>query len=179
MTDRTLTTEPAEAPSRDHKLVAHLLRLRANPAARAELRRGDTPALEARALPYLDVWRLNEFQVKPALLFAAALTRFDSIPDVADRSLGAAAYATLSGVDRHDPSTSAVGRRVLAAQRQTLPLAHRTFTGLLTAVAAQPGHGLDWQRLWRSYQGWDHRDLNAQRRTRQRLLLDFYGSSGG
>jgi len=64
----------------------------------------------------------------------------------------------------------------VAVQRQSLPMAHRSLSGLLTAVAAAPGVGLDWTGLWRTYLNWEHRDTQRRRQTRQRLLLDFYAS---
>jgi len=53
-------------------------------------------------------------------------------------------------------------------------MAHRSISGLLTAIAAAPRIGLDWTGLWRSYRNWEHRDPGRRQQTRQRLLLDFY-----
>lgn len=177
MTDVSTSPAPARR-DRDEQFVRRMLLLRRdNPGARSALRRGDTAALADRALPYLEAWRFKAYEIDAALLFAAAISRYSGIANVPTTPLGRAAFRTLSAADRHDPASTSVGRRVVAAQRQRLPLAHRTFTGLLTSIDAQLSIGLDWTGLWRLYRGWDQPDLEYQRISRRRLLLDFYGTS--
>ncbi len=175
----TSTTAAETRQHRDQRFVQRLLRQRRdeNAAARSALRRGDTAALADRAIPYLHAWHFKEHEILPALLFAAAICRYLDIADDPRSSLGGAAFYTLSPTDRHDAANTSVGRRVVAAQRQTLPLAHRTFTGLLTSIAAQPRLGLDWTGLWRLYRTWDDPEPEYRRTTRRRLLLDFYGTN--
>jgi len=162
----------------DRSFVQHLLRLRDDPRARAELRRGDTPALAYRAIPYLTAWRFTERTISAGLLFGAAISRYSTIADEPDQSFGRAAFRTLTPLDQRDAANTAntnVGRRVVAAQRQTLPLAHRTFSGLLVSIgnnAARPA--INWTGLWRTYKNWDSTNVETQRRARRRLLLDFY-----
>lgn len=177
--DRSLGSgDGAKAGSgRDEALVAYLLRLReTNSGAQAALRRAESPALSAGALPYLAAWHLHQSDLPAALLFASALARHPDIPDDASLPLGRAAFQTLSPAERRDPIETGAGRRVVAVQRQSLPMAHRSISGLLTTIAAAPGSGLDWTRLWRTYRNWEHRDTQRRRQNRQRLLLDFYGS---
>lgn len=164
--------------SRDQAFVQRLLVLRRdNATARSALRRGDTAALADRAIPYLDAWNFREPKIPAALLFAAAICRYTDIAHDAGTSFGRAAFRTLSPVDRSDAGSTNAGRRVVAAQRQGLLLAHRTFTGLLTSISSKPGIGFDWTGLWRVYRQWDDSDLERQRATRRRLLLDFYGTN--
>jgi hypothetical protein len=164
---------------RDSAFVAYLLRLReTNAGARAALRRGEAPALSAGALPYLAGWQLHPAELPAALLFASALARHRDIPDDRSSPLGRAAFQTLSRADRRDPAATGAGRRVVAVQRQSLPMAHRSISGLLTAIAAAPRVGLDWTGLWRSYRNWEDRDPGRRQQTRQRLLLDFYAAGG-
>lgn len=177
-----VTTNPTGAEvskDRDAQFVRRLLQQRRdeNATARSALRRGDTAALADRAVPYLDAWHFKDYEIPQALLFAAAICRYADIPDDPDSSLGWAAFHTLSPADRRDAASTSVGRRVVAAQRQALPLAHRTFTGLLTSIGAQPRLGLDWTGLWSMYRTWDHPEPDYRRKTRRRLLLDFYGTS--
>ena len=181
MTDLDSTPPSAAGERQDDrndKFVRHLLMLRRdNPGARAELRRGDTAALSHRAVPYLASWHLTDREVNAALLFGAAICRYDDIAHVAGHTFGAAAFSTLSPADRRDAASTSVGRRVVAAQRQMLPLAHRTFTGLLTSINANPRLAVDWVDLWRTYRRWDQPDVQGQRLVRRRLLLDFYGTN--
>jgi CRISPR type I-E-associated protein CasB/Cse2 len=168
----------AQAPSRDIRFVQHLLiQRRNNVAARSALRRGDTPALADRAVPYLQAWQLRPHEVNPALLFAAAICRHSDIEHDMRTSFGRAAFSTLTPADQSDAAGTSVGRRVVATQRQTLPLAHRQFTGLLTSISQHPQLGFDWNGLWRTYRGWDHPDPQRRRMHRRRLLLDFYGTA--
>lgn len=164
--------------NRAEAFVEHLLHLRAaSPAAHGALRRGDTPALADKALAYLARWQLEPSAQAAALLFASALCRHVHIAPDDSTPLGRAAFKTLSGADWHHPGETGAGRRVIAAQRQALPMAHRTFSGLLIAVADEPRTGLDWTGLWRTYRDWDEPDLVRRHATRQRLLLDFYGTA--
>ena len=169
-----LTTQIVEDP-----FVQHLLRLRQEPRARAELRRGDTTALADRAIPYLGNRFLNgDRWLSAGLLFGAAISRYTNIADEPSQPFARAAFRTLTPLDQRDPAGTSVGRRVVAAQRQTLSLAHRTFSGLLISIgnnAARPA--LDWTGLWRTYKNWDSTDLDRQRHFRRQLLLDFYGTA--
>lgn len=174
-------TSTRTAPSRDEAFVQHLLRLRENPRPRAELRRGDTAALEYRAIPYLAAWRLPPPELSAALLFGAAICRYPGIADDASNTFGRAAFRTLSATDQRDAANTNVGRRVVAAQRQTLPLAHRTFNGLLVSINTSNNitgrPKINWTGLWRTYKNWDSTDVDKQRRTRRQLLLEFYGTT--
>lgn len=171
------TSGDSARSGRDQAFVAYLLRLReTNAGARAALRRAESSALSAGALPYLAAWQLHQSQLPAALLFASAIARHRDIPDDKSTPLGRAAFQTLTPTERRDPTGTGAGRRVVAVQRQSLPMAHRSLSGLLTAVAAAPGVGLDWTGLWRTYLNWEHRDTQRRRQTRQRLLLDFYAS---
>lgn len=171
------TSGDSARSGRDQAFVAYLLRLReTNAGARAALRRAESSALSAGALPYLAAWQLHQSQLPAALLFASAIARHRDIPDDKSTPLGRAAFQTLTPAERRDPTGTGAGRRVVAVQRQSLPMAHRSLSGLLTAVAAAPGVGLDWTGLWRTYLNWEHRDTQRRRQTRQRLLLDFYAS---
>lgn len=178
MTDVITTPEPVlTGKSRDEQFVQRMLVLRRETGARSALRRGDTAALADRAIPYLEAWRFKDYEIGAALLFAAAISRYSSIAPDPNTPLGRAAFRTLSAADQRDAASTNVGRRVVAAQRQRLPLAHRTFTGLLTSIDAHPSLGLDWPGLWRLYRNWDHPNPEYQRRNRRRLLLDFYGTN--
>ena len=181
MTDVDTTppqTEREIRNDRDDKFVRHLLTLRRDsPGARSELRRGDSAALSHRAIPYLAAWHLTPYEVSAALLFGAAICRYTDITHVAGSRFGAAAFSTLSAADRRDAASTSVGRRVVAAQRQALPLAHRTFTGLLTSINSNPRLAIDWTDLWSTYRRWDQPDVQRQRLARRRLLLDFYGTN--
>lgn len=162
------------ADDRHDRFVTHLLTLRGQPGTRAALRRGDSPALQDRAAVYLAPWNLSERDLPAALLFAAALARFPAIrPDRATTFAGAA-RRTLGPEDRLHPEQTGVGRRIIAVQRQSLPMAHRNVTALLRAIDERPGLGLDWVGLWRSYRRWDDPDPQRRRATRLRLLTDFY-----
>ena len=177
MTEVTTSTAPTASArkTRDERFVQRLLlQRRTNAAARSALRHGDSAALADRAIPYLDAWQFARRDVDAALLFAAAMCRYAEIAHDPSSPLGRAAFRTLALVDRLEPSSTSVGRRVVAAQRQALPLAHRTFTGLLTSISSHPSIGLDWTRLWRMYRTWDHVDPQYRRETRRQLLLDFY-----
>lgn len=168
----------AAPSSRDSRFVQHLLiQRRDNIAARSALRRGDTPALADRAVPYLQAWQLQPYEVNPALLFAAAVCRYSDIAHDVRTSFGRAAFRTLTPADQRDAAGTNVGRRVVASQRQTLLLAHRQFTGLLTSISQHPQLAFDWNGLWRTYRGWDHPDPERRRTHRRRLLLDFYGTA--
>lgn len=174
-----VTNSTKTGKDRDQQFVQRLLRQRRdeNAAARSALRRGDTAALADRAIPYLDAWHFKHDEIPPALLFAAAACRYTDIADDPHSPLGRAAFDTLSKADRREPASTSVGRRFVAAQRQALPLAHRTFLGLLTSIAAHPRVGLDWTGLWRLYRTWDHPEPQYRRATRRQLLLDFYGTN--
>lgn len=176
--ESTAAPEPTAArPSRDEEFVGHLRQLCANNAgARSALRRADTAALADRALPYLAAWNLTRAELEAAQLFGALIARHGDVRPDPSMPLGKAAFQTLAPRDRSEPSETGAGRRVIACQRQSLKLAHRTFTGLLTTIEARPALGVDWTRLWRTYRTWDHPDPDRRRGTRQRLLLDFYGS---
>lgn len=170
--------QPAAQPRKGEAFVRHLIQLCAtNAGARSALRRGDTPALADRALPYLASWNFTRAELDAAQLFAALLAQHANVGHDAGSPLGRAAFQTLAPRDRHEPVETGPGRRVVACQRQTLKVAHRTFSGLLSAIEARPGHGLDWTGLWRTYRTWDHPDPERRRATRQRLLLDFYSSA--
>ncbi|MGC7100698.1 type I-E CRISPR-associated protein Cse2/CasB [Amycolatopsis lurida] len=176
MTD-TSKPAPAGTTTRDDAFVQSLLKLRHDTRARSALRRGASTALADRALPYLAPWKFAHYELTPALLFSAAITTYPDIAYAEDTPLGRAAFRTLSRRDQHDAADTNPGRRVMAAQRQQLPLAHRTITSLLTRINDHPGIGLDWPALWRMYRVWDHPDPHYRRRTRRQLLLDFHGTT--
>lgn len=177
----TSDADPAVAPSadsRDSRFVHYLLGVRRdNVTARSALRRGDTAALADRAVPYLQTWQFRPDEVDPALLFAAALCRYADIAHDPQTSFGRAAFRSLSPSDQREASETTVGRRIVATQRQALPLAHRQFTSLLRSISDQPRLALDWTGLWRTYRSWDDPDPARRRRHRRRLLLDFYGTA--
>ncbi len=174
----TSTTSAGTAGGRDAAFVGHLRALSAtSTAARAALRRGEAPALASAALPYLASWQLSPADRGAALLFCSLLARHTSVRDDRTSPLGRAAFRTLSPTARRDPSATGTGRRIVATQRQNLPVAHRSFTGLLSTVAAAPAVGVDWAGLWRTYRTWDSPDTDRRTQARHKLLLDFFGGT--
>jgi CRISPR type I-E-associated protein CasB/Cse2 len=168
-------TADSKDDNRDTRFVQHLLELRvSSAAARSALRRGDQKALSRHALTYLAPWFTKEWEIDAALLFAAALATHDNVGHVSEVPVGHALYFAIEPRPREATDTN-LGRRVLAMQRQTLPLAHRTLTGALR-VLDDAHRSIDWLRLWRMYRGWNHPTPEIQRRVRRQILLDFYGA---
>lgn len=171
MTGPAPTTELAR--SRRSAYVSWLLEHRRDNALRAELRRGATPALADRALPYLARWIRSGWESGPTLLFAAAVMQHTGIGQADGVSLGRATYRCLDNAQRRDPQESNLGNRIVSVQRQQLLVAHRFLDGVFAALDDER-IGLDWHALWWNYRAWDHPDLDRRRQVRRQLLLDFF-----
>lgn len=153
--------------------VDRLLKMRSDGSVRAALRDGDQQALAPRALPYLAPWFNSEADLDAALLFGSVIAGNYTIRYRADMPFGRELYRAVSAGQLSNQAAS----RLVAVQRQPLPLAHRTLKSLFTSLDRTRSASLDWDSVWRMYRTWDCADLERQQRTRRRLLLDFYGSA--
>lgn len=170
-----------DARNRDTRFVNHLLMLRDDAAARSALRRGDQPALAYRAQIYLAPWFPDGAGMDAASLFAAAFATHSRYGGEATATVpvGQVLYrhagATHTG-RRFEPADAMPGRRVIAMQRQTLPVAHRTLAGMLQQLDRSHAASIDWRGLWTLYRLWDIPTSDTRRRVRRRILLDYFGS---
>jgi len=167
-------TTQTNTPSKATRFVEYLLTLRNDTPARAALRNGDQPVLAHRALPYLAPWHYKESELDAATLFASVIASNSTIGHAPGVSLGQALY---QAVGARVLSERVVSSRLVVVQRQPLPLAHRTLRGLFASLNRTRCASLDWHKVWLMYRDWDQENLDKQRKTRRRVLLDFYGSA--
>lgn len=172
MTAQTSTSN--EATDRDTRFVEYLLNWRNNTSARAALRDGDQQVLAHRALPYIAPWNYEGTVLDAALLFGAVIAGNSTIRHAPGVPLGRALYQASRAGDLSELATSS---RLVAVQRQPLALAHRTLKGSFASLDRTRSASLDWNSVWSMYCFWDRTNLDKQRETRRRLLLDFYGSA--
>jgi len=167
-------TTQTNTPSKATKFVEYLLTLRNDTSARAALRNGDQQVLAHRALPYLAPWYYKESELDAATLFASVIASNSTIGHAPGVPLGRALYrAVTAGV----LSERVVSSRLVTVQRQPLPLAHRALKGPFASLDRTRSASLDWNSVWLMYRDWDQDNLDKQRKTRRRVLLDFYGSA--
>lgn len=175
MTTQTATSNNATSKAtRETRFVEHLLTLRNNTSARAALRDGDQQVLAHRALPYLAPWQYEDTALDAALLFGSVIAGNPTIRHTSGVPLGRAFY---QAVTAGNLSERAASSRLVTVQQQPLSLAHRTLKGLFTSLDRTRSASLDWNGVWWMYLLWDRTNLDKQRETRRRLLLDFYGSA--
>lgn len=180
-----MTTTSAQACPSDtrghYPFVDWALASRGRPSVIADLRRGDQPALADRAMPHLAPWLPGKLtrngasrRMDAMLLFAAAASRYAGISDATNISLGRAARRSLGGDSAQDSGT---GTRIIGVQRQRLVLAHRSLASIYTRIEESPQPYLDWHQTWAMYRAWDDPRIESQRKTRRRLLTDFFAGS--
>ena len=170
----TQTATPNKTTGRDARFVEYLLTLRDNASARSALRDGDQQVLAYRALPYIAPWHYEGPALDAALLFASVIAGNSTIRHTPGVSLGRALYRAVTAGDLSERAASS---RLVTVQRQPLALAHRTLKGPFASLGRTRSASLDWYRVLKMYLNWDRDDLDKQRKTRRRLLLDFYGSA--
>lgn len=159
---------------KDVRFVEHLLTRREDPSVRSALRYGDQAALQHRALPYLAWWfrgPKEQNSLNAAMLFASVIASNTAIGHEPDVSLGQALYEAVAA---RVLSQRVVTSRLLAVQRQRLPLAHRTLRGPFASLNRTRTAVVDWLQVWSLYRWWDQDVLDQQRKVRRRVLLDFY-----
>jgi CRISPR type I-E-associated protein CasB/Cse2 len=167
------TQSKSSQQEKDSRFVEYLLTLREDSSARSALRHGDQPALDYRALPYLAPWFREQKSLNAAMLFASVIASNTAIGYKPGVSLGQALYEAVAA---RALSQRVVSSRLLAVQRQSLPLAHRTLRGPFASLNRTESAVIDWLRVWRLYLWWDLRKLEVQRAVRRRVLLDFYNA---
>jgi CRISPR type I-E-associated protein CasB/Cse2 len=162
-------------------VTATLLRLREDTAARANLRRGHSPATEHYAYPYLAPLWIDagpHFRVPLLRLGALAATAVDVANDPSVAAGVLLRRAALAGIasdgDARDRALDRVGRRLVWAQTGDVEKLHMALRQLV------PHTGLShptvsWRDLADTYLWWDQPDPTRRRDHRRRLLERFYG----
>lgn len=152
------------------KFVAHVLRLREDPAARADLRRGWDERSEHYAFPHLTHTWVGRNYLKDVHLTFAALAAATPRVASSDVRLGQIAQTL---VQWGALSENNMRRKLLAIQN--LPLRHaRTVFRQILVLANRLGLGVDWVDVYWLVRRWDHRAADVRRRTRQSLLEAYF-----
>lgn len=161
------------------QLTGTILGLRNSTGARANLRRGNSPATEHYAYPYLaPLWNEHGEHFRVPILRAAALaataSAIDNDPDVA---LGTflrrvALRDVAGGSDATQRALDRVGRRLVWAQTGDVDKLHLALRQLVTNSAGIPA--VSWRDVTCTYLWWDQRNLEPRRRHRRRVLERFY-----
>ena len=149
--------------------VEHILRLREQPATRAQLRRALNPATRRYAFPYLARWwAARPFLKEPLLLTAGLTATFPKIPQ-GDASLG---QLLAEAVRQGKASEGNVERKLVALVGGSLQHAGPMLRSLL--ANAETAGALDWGSVFDAARLWEHPDITVRRRVRERILEDFY-----
>ena len=151
--------------------IGWLLKNKDNAAIMSDLKRGGARATDGASLEHiLPLLHGRHCWQSPMLLHASDFATFAYIQHVEGMSLGKA-FRQLNSKDKIQEES--MKRLLMATQVSNLANAHAMWRGKL-AMLNSNGMPLDWGSLWDMYSGWDSKFPDVRRRSRRRLLEDYY-----